>query len=179
MTSLGTLLDHLCSSSRSCTTLCYIWVTVVSLSFFCLSEIFLFFRVEDNGIFVEYAYSFLRLIFKLPNLDFITAHFSLITAKMCSVTPYFRPCLILLIILLPLYWAFCYHSTGDSTPILLPFLLWFYSHSTRILLMNRLPFCRWFFYSTPISMDHSTPILLAFTDAQPYGAVYTLGVPSP
>ena len=54
-----------------------------------LSEMFLFFHVDDNGILVEYAYSFLRLIFTLPNLDFITAHFSLITAQMCSVTPLF------------------------------------------------------------------------------------------
>ena len=29
----------------------------------------------------------------LPNLDFITAHSSLITAQMGSVTPYFRLCL--------------------------------------------------------------------------------------
>ena len=51
---------------------------------------FLFFHVADNDILVEYAYSFLRLIFlTLPNLDFITAHSSLITAKMCSVTPLF------------------------------------------------------------------------------------------
>ena len=49
----------------------------------------LFFHVEDNGILVEYAYSFLRLILTLPNLGFITAHLSLITAKMCSVTPLF------------------------------------------------------------------------------------------
>ena len=45
-----------------------------------------------NGILVKYAYSFLRLILTLPNLDFITAHSSLITAQMGSVTPYFRPC---------------------------------------------------------------------------------------
>jgi len=51
---------------------------------------FLFFHVEDNGILVEYAYSF---FLTLPNLDFITAHFSLITGKMCSVTPYFGPCI--------------------------------------------------------------------------------------
>ena len=31
---------------------------VVSVSF--LSQMFLFFHVEDNGILVEYAYSFLR-----------------------------------------------------------------------------------------------------------------------
>ena len=36
---------------------------------------------------VEYAYSF---FLTLPNLDFITAHFSLITAKMCNVTPLFQ-----------------------------------------------------------------------------------------
>ena len=47
---------------------------------------FLFFHVEDNGILVEYAYSFLTLICNTAHLDFITAHFSLITAKMCSVT---------------------------------------------------------------------------------------------
>ena len=37
-------------------------------------------------MFVEYAYSFLRL---LPNLDFITAHSNLITVQMGSVTPLF------------------------------------------------------------------------------------------
>ena len=47
------------------------------------------FHVEDNGILVEYAYSLLRLILTLPNLDFITAHSSFITAQMCSVTPLF------------------------------------------------------------------------------------------
>ena len=52
---------------------------------------FLFFHVEDNWILVEHAYSLLRLILTLPNLDFITAHSSFITAQMCSVTPYFRP----------------------------------------------------------------------------------------
>ena len=50
-----------------------------------LSEMFLFSRVEYNRILVEYAYSFLRLIFN-------TAQSSLITAQMGSVTPYFRPC---------------------------------------------------------------------------------------
>ena len=51
---------------------------------------FLFFHVEDNGILVEYAYSFLRLIFNTAQLmHFITAHSSLTPAKMCSVTPLF------------------------------------------------------------------------------------------
>ena len=61
------------------------WLLFQNLFF--LAEKFLFFHVEDNGILVEYAYSFLRLILTLPNLDFITAHFSLIAAKMCSVYP--------------------------------------------------------------------------------------------
>jgi len=39
-------------------------MTVVSVSF--LSEVFLFFHVEENGILVENTYSYLRL---LPNLD--------------------------------------------------------------------------------------------------------------
>ena len=46
-----------------------------------------YFHVEDNGILVEYAYSFLRLTLTLPNFDFITAQASLITAQMGSVTP--------------------------------------------------------------------------------------------
>ena len=50
---------------------------------FFLSEIFSFFHVEDNGILVEYTYSFWRLIF------FNTAHSSLITAQMGSVPPLF------------------------------------------------------------------------------------------
>ena len=48
-----------------------------------------YFHVEDNGILVEYAYSFLRLTLTLPNFDFITAQSSLITAQMGSVTPLF------------------------------------------------------------------------------------------
>ena len=57
---------------------------------FFLSKMFLFFHVEDNGILVEYAYSFLRLIFNTAQLmHFITAHSSLTPAKMCSVTPLF------------------------------------------------------------------------------------------
>ena len=43
--------------------------------------------MEDNGILVKYAYSFLKLT--QPNLGFITAHSSLITAQTGSVTPYF------------------------------------------------------------------------------------------
>ena len=43
--------------------------------------------MEDNGILVKYAYSFLKLI--QPNLGFITAHSSLITAQTGSVTPLF------------------------------------------------------------------------------------------
>jgi len=48
----------------------------------------LFFHVEDNGLMVEYAYSFLRLT--LPNLDFITAHSSLSLHKWAVLPPYFR-----------------------------------------------------------------------------------------
>ena len=44
-TNLGTLLDHICFYHLF------------------LSEMLLFFHVEDNEILVEYAYSFLRLIF--------------------------------------------------------------------------------------------------------------------
>ena len=48
------------------------------------------FHVEDNEILVEYAYSLiLRLILTLPNLDFITAHSSFITAQISSITPLF------------------------------------------------------------------------------------------
>ena len=39
---------------------------VISVSF--SSEMFLFFHVEDSGILVEYAYSFLRLIFNTAQL---------------------------------------------------------------------------------------------------------------
>ena len=46
------------------------------------SEMFLFFHADDTRILVEYTYSFLRLIFN-------TAHSSLITAQMGSVTPLF------------------------------------------------------------------------------------------
>ena len=49
---------------------------------------FVFFHVEDNGILVEYAH-FQHQFLTLHNLDFITAHSSLITAQMGSVTPLF------------------------------------------------------------------------------------------
>ena len=46
----------------------------LSFQYLFLSEMFLFFPAEDDGISVEYAYSFLTL----PNyFDFITAHSSL------------------------------------------------------------------------------------------------------
>ena len=41
---------------------------IVSVSF--SSEMFIFFDVEDNGILIEYAYSFLRLIFNTAQLRF-------------------------------------------------------------------------------------------------------------
>ena len=44
---------------------------------------FLFFHVEDNGISVEYAYSFLRLIFNTTSLTKIYA-FELNTLKVYS-----------------------------------------------------------------------------------------------
>ena len=42
-------------------------INLVTLSFHS-SEMFLFFHVEDSGILVEYAYSFLRLIFNTAQL---------------------------------------------------------------------------------------------------------------
>ena len=44
------------------------WLSFQYFSF--LSEMFLFFYVEDNGILVEYAYSFLRIIFNTAQLGF-------------------------------------------------------------------------------------------------------------
>ena len=55
-------------------------------SIFFHQKCFLFFHVEDNGILVECTYS---LILTLPNLAFITAHSSFVTAQMGSVTPLF------------------------------------------------------------------------------------------
>ena len=46
---------------------------------------FFFFHAEDN----EYWLNMLTQFVTLPNLDLITAHSSLITAQMCSVTPLF------------------------------------------------------------------------------------------
>ena len=52
------------------------------------SILFLLSEMFDNGILVKYAYSCLKII-TMSNLGFITAHSSLITAQMGSVTPLF------------------------------------------------------------------------------------------
>ena len=65
-------------------------LVTLSFQYLYLSEMFLFFHVEDNGILFEHAYSHFEDEFlTLPNFDFITAHSSFITAQMGGVTPLF------------------------------------------------------------------------------------------